>query len=241
MKSNLQVAILDDEATHLNFAIEILKDIPYVQSINGFNKPNELFTFLESSPVDVILLDIDLPTTTGINVAETIFARYPKIKIIFVSAHTKYAVESFKVYPVDYIVKPIDYSRLERSLKKIKGDFPSHVFNTKIGIKVNSNLKLITLKDIIFIEKSGRKSIIYLNEGNPVESYESISQLEKKVAVANFFRCHQSYLVSVDHITEVLPDEFANSYNLKLKSISQLIKVSKHKYKELKLMLENTV
>lgn len=234
--SNMNIALLDDEEIHLNFATKLLEDIPYVRSINAFTKPSKFLSFLDTYPVDVVLMDIDLPNTSGINLAELVAARFPKIKIIFVSAHTKYAIDSFKVYPVDYIIKPIDYTRLERSLKKVKGD-ASNAFNTKIGIKVNSHLKLISLRDIIFVEKIGRKSMLHLLDGTTVESYESISQLEKKLTLGKFFRCYQSYLVSIDHITDVLPDDFASSYNIRLKGTPHLVKVSKHKYKDLKILL----
>jgi DNA-binding LytR/AlgR family response regulator len=249
MKKIFNVIAVDDDRHFLNLLENHLKDMKDINIVALIQDGNEIPDILAQHQIDVIFLDIDMPDLNGLEIAKFMNDNYPKTKIIFLTGEVQYALEAYQYYPFDYIVKPINTMRLQNSLLKIveqeegydrKTDMEQ---NVRLGIKVKKGLRLVTISDIVFVEKINRKVMIHLKNDACIETNENLKCIESKLSKYNFYRPHQSYLIPLNRIKTIKPDDFMNSYNIELYHSRTEIKVSKHKYKELKerLMSKNII
>jgi two-component system, LytTR family, response regulator len=239
VNSVMNMLVVDDDLHMLEQVERFLSNIPYIHPIAYLQDGNQFINHVKEN-VDIVLLDINMPSVTGLDLAKYLFQNHPEIKVIFMSAFSDYAIEGYEYYPIDYLTKPLNFLRLEQTLYKIFNNHQVYKSNesTKIGIKINGSLRLATVCEILYVERVRRKTKIVLDNGDVIEANEGLNELEKKLVRYGFFRSHQSYLVSLDKIQEISPDTYMNSYNIKLKNCTELIKVSKHKHRELKSMIE---
>jgi len=174
----IRCLIIDDEP----LAIEVIKihvsQLKELQLINTFNNPIEALETLKTEAIDLIFLDIEMPLLSGIDFLKTI----PKVpKVIFTTAYRHYAIESYELDVVDYLLKPISFSN-------------NHMY-------VNANKKHIKIgfDDILYIESIKDYIRIHLANSNVVTK-ESISNFETKLP-AEFLRIHRSFIVNTSKIT----------------------------------------
>lgn len=118
----MNIVIIDDEKKAIDVLQIILKRIQTIPiDIKGsFTNVAEAYEGIENEQVDVVLLDIEMINTNGLNVAKQLLKKQPTIQIIFVTAHTHFAVEAFEVEATDYLLKPVDEKRLLKALTKVQ-------------------------------------------------------------------------------------------------------------------------
>ncbi|SDK21842.1 LytR/AlgR family response regulator transcription factor [Sediminibacillus albus] len=240
----VNILLIDDDMHVLEYIKDFLKYSKDIEVIEAVNTGRNVGTILENQDVNAVMLDIEMPDINGLEVAQFISDNYPDIKIIFMSGHHHYAIEGYQYYPFDFITKPINPLRLNKTLLKLTGHGATESTsvkkeNVRIGIKVRQGLILVNINEVSYIEKVSRKTHIFLRNGEHIETTENLRILENKLRPHGFYRPHQSYLVPLNNIRGILPDEFMKSYNLLLKDTNTKIKVSKHKYKNLKEAILN--
>jgi two-component system LytT family response regulator len=159
------------------------------------------------------------------------------LKIIFAAGFNEFAVEAFAISSVDYMVKPVEknrvYKALERAKAVILNDWEAADLsgNKRLAVRSNSSLYYIAFNDIIFIEKSGKKCIIY-TVNQTVETYENISDIFMQLD-SNFYRTHRSYIVNLrmlSHIrlrTKPILPTLSTTKNMHIFLNSKLMKVRK--------------
>lgn len=242
-RTKLNVVVIDDDKFILEYFGELLNGSKDFHLIGLYSDGNKINDILENNKVDVVILDIEMPGVNGLEIGEFINEKYPNIKFIFMTGHSKYALEGYKYYPFDFLVKPINPLRLNKTLGKIveKNEEGSKQNNQgiKIGIKVKKGFMLVDIDEISYIEKLGRKVHLYLKNNQSMEINENLKILEEKLTPYGFVRPHQSYLVPLNNIQGIFLDDFMNSYNILLRDGENKIKVSRLKYKGLKEQLEN--
>ncbi len=156
---------------------------------------------------DIILADIDMPKLKGLDAIRECQKLIPDIKFIFTTAHDSFALEAFELSPVDYILKPIQKDRLYLALEKAKKLLQqSNVIlgigeKKRIPIKFNRSLFYVLVDEILFIEKSGRKTIIH----TPQQEYTSPETLEelKDYLHSGIVQSHRSYLINLEHVSHI--------------------------------------
>ncbi|OCX60874.1 hypothetical protein BFM98_20140 [Lysinibacillus sp. AR18-8] len=233
---SVKLAIIDDQELILNEINEIIKISPNIDIVLSTTNVSELFIALEQGTlIDVILLDINMPVTNGFDVAQFLKENHPKIKIIFMSAYQDFALQGYKYYPEDFIIKPINIVRLKQTLDRLSY---THKKKRKIGIKTNGKISLIDISSILYIEKKGRKTMIHLRDTEPIECSENLNKLEEILNSSNFYRTHQSYLVSLNEIEYIEADHYMKSYNVKLLHCNHMINLSRYRFTELKNLIE---
>lgn len=136
---------------------------------------------------------------------------------------------------MDFMVKPVNLLRLKSTVSLVNNHKSRR--KKKISISSNGKIHLIDIESILYIEKVGRKSCINLENGRIIECNQGLTILEEMLKDSNFFRSHQSFLVPLDKIEEVIQDTYMKSYNLKIKDCPKTINVSRSKYRELKEQL----
>ena len=212
-----RILIVDDEP----LAQEILES--YISKLSGFEivgkckNALEAFGILSKNEVDIILLDINMPEINGIDFLKTI--KDPPY-IIFTTAYSEYAVESYEYNAVDYILKPISFERflkainksldiIQASKKGIAVSSPATANeNTVMGgnimfVKSDGKLIKIDLNNLWFIE--GLKDYIRLwTDNGKIIVHSTMKHIEDQLlAVTYFIRIHKSYIINLKHVAEV--------------------------------------
>lgn len=121
-----RVVLVDDEELALISLEKVLEDFPGIKVLGKYNNYEELLAFVEKETIDAVFLDIEMGTRNGLDLANDILSIQPSIQIIFVTAHSEYAVQAFELNSVDYLLKPISSKRLEKTISRINEKIRHH-------------------------------------------------------------------------------------------------------------------
>lgn len=245
----LKAILVDDELFALKELQLQLENLPNIQIVGSFTNPFESFFNIAILNPDVVFLDIDMPEVSGIYLAEQIMTTHPKVKIIFVTAFDKYAINAFDLNAVDYILKPVTLQRVKKTISKLKERIEKNI-NTdiyslsnqyeesvkKFFIYDQENIILLSFKDIYYIEALNKSVRIRIRD-RYYTSNHPLNYFENKLKNLNFFRPHRGYIVNLDKIAEIIP-KINYSFDIKLTDTNDLIPVSRANVKLLKQLLE---
>lgn len=232
----IRLVVIDDEELILNEIEGIVKNLPNVEMVLSTTNVSDLFNSIDQELlIDVLLVDINMPVSNGFDIAHYLKENHSHIKIIFMSAYEGFALQGYKYYPEDFLIKPINIVRLKQTLDRLSN---THKKRKKIGIKTNGKISLIDISSILYIEKKGRKTLIHLKDIETVECSEGLTKLEEILKQYDFYRTHQSYLVSIDQIEYIESDNYMKSYNVKIRHCNHMVNLSRHKYMTLKNLVE---
>ena len=236
----IKTLIVDNDKNCINILRKELQVFSFIKIEGELNNPQDVEIFLQNNDIDLIFLDIEMGPIHGINLARHIREIHPNALIIFVTGYPGFALEGYEVYPVDFLIKPINIQRLEKALNKVK-EINSSRFNKndyKIGINIDNGIKMINISEILYIEKQGRKISVVCKNNEIIYSRESMKNLEILFSSFNFYRPHQSFLVPIKQIKAIYPDKYTRSYTIELSDSKTNIPVSRNKYSRLKEILE---
>ena len=158
---------------------------------------------------DLVLCDIEMPRKRGIDAIRECVQSMPSLSYIFTTAHEKFAVEAFDLHALDYVLKPIEMSRLHLALNRAKNTLNQNHSNEstnektqhRIPIRFNRSLYYVQVEDILFIEKRDRKSVIHTT----YQSYSSTETLEYFLDFLDesFVQSHRSFIIHLTHISHI--------------------------------------
>ena len=205
----INCAIIDDEPLAAGLLESYVKKTPYLLLKGTYNSAIQAMRDLRESPVQLLLLDIQMPELSGVEFAKIL----PKeTKVIFTTAFPQYAIEGYKVNALDYLLKPISYEDFLKSTDKALEWFATAERQDAcqrdrfLFVKTDYKLQRVCLDDILYIE--GLKDYVrfYLKNGEKVMSLMSMKKLDEYLPKPEFLRTHRSYIV---HMTETpLVDRF---------------------------------
>ena len=212
--------------------------------------------FMKYRP-EVVFMDIDLAGESGLDCAKTITELEPKTKIIFATAHSEYMANAFEIYAFDYLVKPFNLERVEKTLTRIKGIQTAFHGNResaaseesddkvvvsaeqhkdKLMIKGKEQMTFLDKKDIIMVERLDGETIITTVDGE-FHTSASLGSIEEKLDPAEFMRCHKSYIINLSMISQI--EVYGRwTYTVKLKGTSSTALMTSQKYEEVKQLYE---
>lgn len=185
---------------------EYVGNTPFLQTIARFYDPFQAVQFLsESSDVDLVFLDINLPGLSGIELAKVI----PQtVKIVFTTAYSDFAVRSYEVNTIDYLLKPITYQRFFQAAAKVKKILETEkVQNTgtaaQLHFFVKSGKKIVQVNwnDIYYIEAL-KEYMAIVTTAEKILVYKRMAEFESILPPA-FRRVHNSYIINLDRIEQV--------------------------------------
>lgn len=119
MPDMLRIAALDDESHALERFESVVKEFDEAVLCGLYDDADELLASLETNPVDIVFLDIEMPGRSGMQLAGEIQERSPETIVVFLTAFSQYAVEAFELSVFDYIMKPVSKERLQKTLDRI--------------------------------------------------------------------------------------------------------------------------
>lgn len=203
----INVAICDELEKHREYLEDLIREyfvtLAYDIHIFNFTSGEQLinYYFYEKSEIDIIFLDVFLGQVNGIEVAKKIRELDGVVKIIFTTNSTEHVLESFCVFPFNYLIKPINKDMLFKVLKYAVFLIDKEK-QKSIVIKFDNEMQTIFYKDIKYIESFGKKINIYTKKG--ILSFNSkLDQVEAKINDKRFLRCHKSFLVNMDYISGI--------------------------------------
>lgn len=194
----IKAIVLDDEPLSLDLIEDFCIKTNEVNLIKKFTNPKEALKYLRNFPVDVIFLDINMPNLSGIEVLKQI---NQNIEVIFITAHSEYAVESYNLNAIDYLLKPFEYERFLTAVRKVKAKIQSENSEQE-AIFVRSDYRLIKvyLSEIQHIEsQADYLTIVYKNQ-NRIVTRMTMIELLAMLPSANFVRVHRSFIVPISEI-----------------------------------------
>lgn len=208
----LNALIVDDEAPARSELRFLLEETGRVNAISEASNAREAVEKLVRSKegtderTDVLFMDISMPKTTGMQLAEALHKLKNPPAVVFVTAYSEYAVEAFTVDAVDYLMKPVETARLLRALDKVearvKPASSAHAGVERIPVEKGGRKVLVPIDQIRYIEAKDDYSCIY-TEGDRYLSTISLAKLEQKLIPHNFFRVHRGYIVNLDNVESV--------------------------------------
>jgi DNA-binding LytR/AlgR family response regulator len=196
---SIRTVLLEDNKKDLQHLVNELKEISFIDVIGSFSNPVEAIEFISKNKTDLIISDIEMPGVNGI-AAIKMLSEPPLV--IFISSYPKYAVESFEVKPLHYLVKPFSKENLlkatYRALEtiKTKSTFPDDfmfVYTDKVYEKVSYS-------DILYIQAEQNFVKIHTTQ-KPYMVLVSISGFLKQLPAGQFLRVHKSYAVNIQNIS----------------------------------------
>ncbi len=201
-------AIVDDEPLALDLLETYVEKTPFLQIKGKYASAVEAMKGLQEQPVDLLFLDIQMPELDGLEFSHMVI---PETRIIFTTAFEQYALDSYRVNALDYLLKPISYRDfLEASNKALQwfelknaadGTVDSAGDDEYIYVKSEYKLIQISLKDILYIEGLKDYVKIYVEtEARPIMSLMSLKSLEERLPTSRFLRVHRSYIVQKSKI-----------------------------------------
>ncbi len=166
----------------------------------------EAYNLLLSEPVDLLLLDIEMPGMTGLELTRNLVNKRPVI--IFITSKKEYAADAFDLNVVDYIIKPVSDSRFIQAIDKAREILNSNLEEVKVKedefifIRDSNIIRRLKLDDILFAEAMGD----YVKLFTPEKFYAihtTLKAVEERLPASRFLRVHRSYLVAINKIDSV--------------------------------------
>ena len=201
----IRAIALDDEPLALKVIESFCNRISYIQLEKTFTKTSEAHKYLRKQPVDLIFLDIQMPTQNGMEFYADI---EQNVLVIFTTAFSEYAVEGFNVNATDYLLKPFSFDRFLQAAEKVKAicDSRNLVSNPELQylfIRADYSLNKILIADILFIEGLDDYLKIHIENQKTIVARMTMKAILEKLPVSEFIRVHRSFIVPVSRISKV--------------------------------------
>jgi DNA-binding LytR/AlgR family response regulator len=200
--------IIDDEPLAINVIKNYLEAVENFEVVDTFSNPIEGLNFLKNNKVDVIFLDINMPVLDGINFIKSL--DNPPLLVI-TSAYSQFAIETYELDVLDYLVKPIEFPRLMKTLNKISKRLNSSAHLPQennpespfIFVKIDKKrMKKIFFNEILVIESLKDYLKINTLTGKYI-IHSTLSDFTDLLPERNFLRIHRSYTIAIDKIDAV--------------------------------------
>ncbi len=204
---------VDDEKLALDLLVDNIAQVPFLELAGTAKNALDVIRLLQEKSVDLVFLDIQMPGLSGMQLAASLKG---KTRVIFLTAFEQYALESYNVNAIDYLVKPVPFDRfLEACMKALE------LFNTKnapaanagnqpsddaryLFVNVEYNIVKIAVDDVLLIEGYKDYVKIHLQSSKrPVITRMSMKHLEERLQPFEFLRVHKSYIISLPRIESI--------------------------------------
>lgn len=215
----MKILIVDDEPIAHKVLEGYCQNLDYVEIVGHCYDGISTLNFLNKQQIDVVLLDIQMPDLTGLELLDTLKNNSPKV--IFTTAYTEYALQSFDFdQVVDYLHKPIRLSRFIKALERVKrvlqlesdfGNKPMAELEDSsekaetdfISIKDNKVIYRLSYKDIRYIQSWGNYLKFFVEDQSVKIVRKTIKALETELSAKHFLRIHKSYIVNINHVKAI--------------------------------------
>jgi len=240
---DLRTVLVDDEQLARDELSYLLSRIDGIEVVGQAGDGVEALATIKRLQPDVVFLDIQMPGLTGFEVARRMIDHQLSSHIIFVTAFDQHAIEAFEVNAVDYLLKPVDPTRLETALqraqKRITSERPAadsdgvppmaadlerivqlvtelQSRRERLAIKVGDRFLLVQAEEILFASLADEAIRVVTSQYAGTSNYRTLDELQARLDPTVFWRVHRSHLVNINKIKEIVP-WFSRNYILRMK------------------------
>ncbi len=210
----LKVVIIDDKSSARKLISNIIKSSFKELNVVGFGEDVKSgLKVINSCKPDIVFLDVDMPDGTGFNLLQ----KLPKVdfKLIFVTAHSQYAIQAIKFSALDYFLKPIDIiefteslTKIISSIKKEEQELALSAFmnnmkdakNKKLVLNTSENIFVVNILDIIRCFSEGNYTTFFIKDQPKIVISKTLKEYDNLLSDYNFFRVHRAHLVNINFI-----------------------------------------
>lgn len=196
------IIVDDDEMARASLA-SMCEKISDIELIETFDSGLPALEFLKKNPIDLIFLDIQMPDLSGIDLVKN-FDDLPQI--IFTTGHSEYALEAFEYQVTDFLVKPIEFPRLIKSVERAKklGEMPLNSANKmeEIYVKVDGRFVRLSLEDVLYIESLG-DYVTFRTDKEKFIVHSTLKNIDEKIRNLDFLKVHRSYIVNLSKVVDI--------------------------------------
>jgi DNA-binding LytR/AlgR family response regulator len=189
---------------------DYVRKVPYLNLVSTAENAISAMSILRENDIDLLLLDIQMPELTGINMLKAI---QKKPMVILTTAYSEYALESYDLDVVDYLLKPVTFERFLKALEKVNQRLPKEVPTSSdvelpsfVFVKDGTKLVKVILDDILYVE--GLKDYVTIHtKQQKIVSLQRLKTLEEQLPQEQFIRIHNSFIVSLNAISAIHRNE----------------------------------
>ncbi len=232
--------IIDDEQPAIDILEDYVKEVSYLKLVGTTTNPVEGLSIVNAGGVDIVFLDIHMPYLLGTDFVKAISG---KCKIIFTTAHEKYALEGFEMDIIDYLLKPIPFPRFLKAVQKAQNIIEPTTHSIKMQDKnaletyillrgdTKGSYTKVELNDIDYVEATGNYVCVVCGN-KKIIAHTKISSLEELLPGQRFIRVQKSYIVNISKIASIS----GNSIKLKNNDKADILIGSTYKEVFLEIM-----
>lgn len=251
--------VVDDEQPAREELCYLLSQSGEVEVVGQAENGIAALGMLEDLEPDIVFLDVQMPGLTGFEVARQLAARPAAPHIVFVTAFDQYALDAFQVNAVDYLLKPVDPTRLEQALGRarrrletaratpVSPEALAQIVEmvaarasrrVQIVVKVDDRILLVQAEDLIYAWLNDDEVTVVASQVTGTSNHRTLDELQAQLDQAVFWRVHRSYLVNINKIKEIVP-WFSRNFILRMRDAkSTEIPVSRAQTKRLREYLQ---
>lgn len=193
----IKCLLVDDEHLALALLENYIRRLPGLEVVASCKSPIRAIEILQSQPVDLLFLDIQMPILSGINLLKTV-SRRPVA--VFTTAYAQHAHEAFDLDAADYLLKPFSFERFEHAVQKARALIERRQSETAgpegfLTVKADRQWVKIPLADIRYVE-GWKEYVKIFTPAGKIVTLESLNNLENTLPAAYFLRVHKSFIVA---------------------------------------------
>jgi DNA-binding LytR/AlgR family response regulator len=196
---------IDDEPLALELLTQYTSRFTELKLLHVFNDAVEAISYLKNNTVDLLFVDINMPDITGVDLVRSLTI---KPMVIFTTAYRKFALEGFELDAVDYLLKPIEFTRFSKAVNKAI-DFYQYKKSNKpkeenIFVRSEYQMVKINLEEIDYIESVEDYLKIHLSSGKYIMTLMTLKSILDKLPADQFQRIHRSYVIAVVKVKSIV-------------------------------------
>lgn len=198
------VIIIDDEPLAIDVITHYIKRFPEFHVVKTFTNSVEAFKYLNKNTIDLVFTDIAMPQISG---TELVKLTQNKTQFVMVTSYTDYAIESFELNVIDYLLKPVSFERFSKTIERFKSNKEAIVVNGNSSVKPSFYIKegdefvKVLVEEIDYIE--GMKDYAKIVCGkNYYLALKTLKSIEEKLCTFGFIRIHKSFIIPLKKISQ---------------------------------------
>ena len=256
----LRTVVVDDEQLARDELCFLLGQIGGVEVVGQARNGVEALEVIEEHAPDVVMLDVQMPGLTGFEVARRLLRAGIESQFVFVTAFDQHAIQAFEVNAVDYLLKPVESTRLQTAVDRVRRRIqtdrvPARAQNgeldrllqllgdrqerrSQLAVKVGERFLLVHAEEVVHASVEDDVITVVTTSLSGTSNYRTLDELQARLDPAVFWRVHRSHLVNINRIKEIVP-WFSRNYILKMRDArGSEIPVSRSQTKRLREYLK---
>ena len=207
----IKCLVIDDEPVALDILRDYIEKVPFLECTGTFRNPIKALDHIQKNEVDLLFLDINMPDLTGIQFLNALTGQP---LVIFTTAYSEYALESYDYDAVDYLLKPIEFDRFLKAANKALKQFqlktkrvsPLIKDSEFVLIKSGTEYYKIKISDIFYVKGTGNY-VTFVTKRKEILSLLTMKDVLEMLHSKMFLRIHKSYIVNFSHVDLIETDQ----------------------------------